>query len=55
MKLKKIVMTGGSGRFAQIFKKIKHKDKIFFPTKKELNIENVSLLKNILKKIKLNT
>ena len=30
----KIIMTGGSGRFAQVFKKIKNKANIFFPSKK---------------------
>ena len=39
MKLKKIVMTGGSGRFAQIFKKIKNKEKIFYPSKKNFEFE----------------
>ena len=34
MKQKKIIMTGGSGRFVQIFKKIKNKEKFFYPTKK---------------------
>ena len=38
--MKKIVFTGGSGRFAEVFKKVKHKYKIFYPSKKQLNIEN---------------
>ena len=38
--MKKIVFTGGSGRFAEVFKKIKHKYKILYPSKKQLNIEN---------------
>ena len=37
---KKIVFTGGTGRFGEVFKKIKSKNKIFFPKKKQLNIEN---------------
>ena len=39
--MKRIIFTGGNGRFGKIFKNIKHKDKIFFPTKRELNIENI--------------
>ena len=38
--MKKIVFTGGSGRFAEVFKKVKHKYKILYPSKKQLNIEN---------------
>ena len=52
MKKKKIVFTGGTGRFAQIFRKIPIKEKIFFPKKNELNIENVNSIKKYLKKVK---
>ena len=38
--MKKIVFTGGSGRFAEVFKKVKHKYNILYPSKKQLNIEN---------------
>tara|TARA_Y100000816_G_C26091028_1_gene576572 strand:- start:872 stop:1579 length:708 start_codon:yes stop_codon:yes gene_type:complete len=49
--MKKIVFTGGSGRFAMVFKKIKHKYKIEYPSKKQLNIENFySVLKYLEKK-----
>ena len=34
--MKKIVITGGTGRFATILKKIKTKHKIYFPTKKTI-------------------
>ena len=54
MKQRKIVMTGGSGRFAQSFKKIKHKFQIFYPDKKELDIRNLSTIRNYLKKKKPN-
>ena len=47
---KKIVVTGGSGRFGSILKSYKTKHKIFFPSKKELNI---SSFKNIEKYLKL--
>ena len=35
---KKIIFTGGSGRFGEVFKSIKNNYKVFYPTKKELNI-----------------
>ena len=49
---KKIVFTGGTGRFAQVFKKISVKEKIYFPKKIELNIENLNSIKKYLKKVK---
>ena len=49
--MKKIVFTGGSGRFAKVFKKLKHRYKIEYPSKKQLNIENFdSVLKYLNKK-----
>ena len=36
--VKKIVVTGGSGRFGSVLKKIKTKYKVFYPKKNELNI-----------------
>ena len=36
--LKKIVVTGGDGRFAQALKKTKSKYKFIFRNKKQLNI-----------------
>ncbi len=50
--IKKIVMTGGDGRFAQILKKKNKKLNIFYPNKKELNILNINSIKKYLKKIK---
>ena len=52
MKNKKIIMTGGSGRFAKVFKSIVHKEKIFYPSKKILDIKNLNSIKNYVKKIK---
>ncbi len=46
---KRIVVTGGSGRFGSILKSYKTKHKIFFPNKIKLNILN---LKNIEKYLK---
>ena len=48
---KKIVFTGGSGRFGQIFKKIQTKEKVYFPKKQQLNIENFESIKKYLNKI----
>lgn len=49
---KKIVITGGSGRFGSVLKKKFIKGEIFFPTKKELNILNEKKIDKYLKKIK---
>ena len=47
---KKIVFTGGNGRFAEEIKKIKNQYEVFYPSKKELNILNVKTIKNYLQK-----
>ena len=47
----KIVVTGGSGRFGEIFKKI-FKKKYQFPNKKDLNIMSPKNIENYLKKNK---
>ena len=49
---KKIVVTGGSGRFAQSLKKIKSTYKFVYPNKKSLNITNLKSIEKILKKEK---
>ena len=54
MKQKKIIMTGGSGRFAKVFKKFKNKEDIFFPSKKTLNLVNINSIRKYVKKIKPN-
>jgi len=54
MKQKKIVMTGGSGRFAKIFKKINNNKNIFFPSKKQLNLTNINSIQKYVQKIKPN-
>ena len=51
---KKIVVTGGTGRFGTQLKKVKTKHKIYFPTKKQLNIMNTKSVENYLKKNKAN-
>ena len=41
---KRIVITGGTGRFGFELKKIKNKYRLFFPLKKELNIPSHNIL-----------
>tara|TARA_B100001564_G_scaffold351135_1_gene356556 strand:- start:711 stop:1424 length:714 start_codon:yes stop_codon:yes gene_type:complete len=50
--MKKIVITGGTGRFGEVLKKYKTKHKLFFPTKKQLDISNPIKIQKYLKKIK---
>ena len=52
MRQKKIIMTGGSGRFASAFKKIKNTEKIFYPKRKDLDIKKISSINNYINKIK---
>ena len=50
--MKKIIFTGGSGRFAKIFRLVKHKYQIEYPSKTKLNIENFNLVLKYLTKNK---
>ena len=52
MKNNKIIFTGGSGRFGSVLKKNKTKYKVFFPTKKQLDITNYKKSFNYIKKIR---
>ena len=52
MKQKKIIMTGGTGRFASVFKKIKQNKKIFYPSKKILDLKNFNSIRKYVRKIK---
>ena len=47
-----IVVTGGSGRFAQSLKKTKSEYKFIYPSKNLLNITNLNSIKKFLKKVK---
>ena len=49
---KKILITGGDGRFAKILKEKNKKLNLFFTTKKECNILNLKSIQKIFKKIK---
>jgi dTDP-4-dehydrorhamnose reductase len=46
---KNIIITGGSGRFGEQLKKIKSKHRLFFPSKKDLNILKPKSIENYLK------
>jgi len=50
MNKKKIVVTGGTGRFGSILKDSDLKYKMFFPTKKQLNIMKFNSIKKYLSK-----
>jgi dTDP-4-dehydrorhamnose reductase len=50
--MKKILVTGGNGRFAQELKKIKSPYKFIFTNKKELDILSIISIKNNIKKYK---
>jgi len=49
---KKIIVTGGNGRFAQVLKKENNKLNIFFPSKRLFNILDINLMKKYIQKIK---
>tara|TARA_B100000767_G_C19639769_1_gene482030 strand:+ start:85 stop:795 length:711 start_codon:yes stop_codon:yes gene_type:complete len=49
---KKVIFTGGSGRFALSLKKINTTYKFYYPTSKELNILNIKSIEKYIKKIK---
>ena len=46
---KKIIVTGGTGRFSKVLKKIKSNYNILYPNKKKLNITNYKKIKSYLK------
>jgi dTDP-4-dehydrorhamnose reductase len=50
--MKKIVITGGTGRFGTILKQKKTSNKLFFPVKKKLNIQKFKSIRSYLSKIK---
>ena len=51
-KYKKIVVTGGNGRFGSCLKKNSGNHNMLFPSKKDLNICNIKSITKYLKKIK---
>lgn len=50
MNKKKIIITGGDGRFASVLKKLKLNSNFLFPNKKQLNILDIKSIKNYIKK-----
>ena len=52
LKKNKIVVTGGTGRFAQSLKDTKSKYNFVYPSKKALDITNIKSIKKFLKKTK---
>ena len=51
--MKKILITGGSGRFGSVIKNSNNKNlKMFFPNKKQLNILDIKKIRKYIKKIK---
>ena len=50
--MKKIIFTGGTGRFAKVFKKFKTNYKVYYPNKKNLNINKLDSIKSYVNKIK---
>ena len=52
MKIKKIIFTGGYGRFGSKFKKTTKLKNIYFPLRKELNILSIKSIEKYIKKIK---
>ena len=52
--MKKIIFTGGSGRFGEVLKKTKNRFKIYYPTKKELNILSLKSIEKYINKKKPN-
>ena len=51
---KKIIFSGGSGRFGKIFQEISHNYKIYYPSKKILDITSLKKVNSYIKKIKPN-
>ena len=49
---KKIIVTGGTGRFGNILKKCKTRYKLIFPTKNQLDILDLKKIRNYIKKIR---
>ena len=49
---KKIIVTGGEGRFAKILKKKNKKLNLIFLSKKQCNILNIRSIENCIKKFK---
>ena len=49
---KKIIFTGGSGRFGKVLQSANFNHKVFFPTKSDFNITNIKSIEKYLNKKK---
>ena len=49
-KIFKIVVTGGTGRFGKVLKKVKTNHKMIFPNKEKLNITKINSIEKFLVK-----
>ena len=49
---KRIIITGGEGRFAKVLKFYNKKHDIYYPSKKTLNVLSIKSIETYLKKIK---
>ena len=51
--MKKIIFTGGSGKFGKVFKKFNsNKKNIYFPSSKTFDVTNQKKMENFIKKVK---
>ena len=51
--MKKIIFTGGSGKFGKVFKKFhSNKKNIYYPSSKIFDVTNLKKMENFIKKIK---
>ena len=50
--MKKIIFTGGSGKFGKVFKKLNSKKNIYYPSSNIFDVTNLKKMEQLIKKIK---
>ena len=50
--MKKIIFTGGSGKFGRVFKKLNSKKNIYYPSSNIFDVTNLKKMERVIKKIK---
>ena len=50
--MKKIIFTGGSGKFGRVFKKLNSKKNIYYPSSNIFDVTNLKKMERLIKKIK---
>ena len=50
--MKKIIFTGGSGKFGKVFKKLNSKKNIYYPSSNIFDVTNLKKMERFIKKIK---